>query len=157
MKSVLPLAVIGAMVVSPAFAAGGMKSSESSSQSGASSSTLGQQQSGMQDQQTVMQIQEKLKQQGYDVGPVDGIMGPNTKQALMQFQQDKGIQGSGTLDQQTAAALGVSDSGTQQSQMPSEQQQIPGGSSGSVGSGAESMGGSSQQQQQGQPPSGTTR
>ena len=45
-----------------------------------------------------------------DSGPVDGMLGPKTQAAVKEFQQSKGIQASGKLDQKTLAALGVSES-----------------------------------------------
>ena len=45
--------------------------------------------------------------QGYSPGSIDGQMGPNTRSALIKFQQDKGLTPSGTLDNATMAALGV--------------------------------------------------
>ena len=57
------------------------------------------------DNSQVSQIQQALNDQGYNVGAVDGQMGPKTKAALKQFQQAKGLQASGKLDQQTVAML----------------------------------------------------
>lgn len=57
---------------------------------------------------TVKNAQAALEQQGYNPGSVDGQMGPNTRSALMKFQQDKGLAASGTLDSATLSALGVS-------------------------------------------------
>ncbi|HET8748111.1 MAG TPA: peptidoglycan-binding domain-containing protein, partial [Ramlibacter sp.] len=54
------------------------------------------------------QVQEKLSAAGHEVQP-DGIMGPKTQAALKEFQQKQGLQASGQLDQQTLAALGVSE------------------------------------------------
>jgi hypothetical protein len=72
----------------------------------------GQQQPGEQStapvkvsRQQVRQIQEQLKTQGLYKGRVDGMMGPETKQAIQQFQQQNNLQATGTLDQQTLAAL----------------------------------------------------
>ena len=39
----------------------------------------------------VADLQRSLKNRGYDSGPVDGIMGPQTRQAVMRFQTDKGL------------------------------------------------------------------
>ena len=111
MKVVLPLALIGALTAGTALAAS-MDSSGSQSNSGMQS---GQQQWS---QSEIKQIQSKLKQQGYDVGQVDGVLGPTTQQALRQFQEDKGIQASGQPDQQTLSSLNVQPGGTQQGQMP---------------------------------------
>jgi peptidoglycan hydrolase-like protein with peptidoglycan-binding domain len=75
-----------------------------SASGGATQSKAGQQMSA----QTIKQVQEKLKAAGYDV-QVDGIMGPKTQAALKEYQQKQGLQASGQLDQQTLAALGVSE------------------------------------------------
>jgi peptidoglycan hydrolase-like protein with peptidoglycan-binding domain len=55
----------------------------------------------------VRQVQQALKDKGHDPGQIDGVMGPQTKQALQSFQQAQGISGAGELDQQTLAALDV--------------------------------------------------
>jgi hypothetical protein len=55
----------------------------------------------------VRSAQAALQAQGYNPGSIDGHMGPNTRSALMKFQQDKGLTPSGTLDDATQAALGV--------------------------------------------------
>ena len=62
--------------------------------------------SGNQDS-TVRSAQAALNQQGYSVGSVDGQWGPNTQSAVRQFQADRGLTQSGTLDSATLAALGV--------------------------------------------------
>ena len=56
---------------------------------------------------TVRSAQAALETQGYNPGSIDGQMGPNTRTALIKFQQDKGLTPSGTLDNATLAALGV--------------------------------------------------
>jgi peptidoglycan hydrolase-like protein with peptidoglycan-binding domain len=58
-------------------------------------------------QQHVRAVQQKLIQEGYDVGSADGQWGPKTSSALRKFQQDEGIQASGQIDQQTLQKLGV--------------------------------------------------
>lgn len=81
---------------------------------GGTSQQGGAMQGGMKDQASVKQVQEKLSEQGYDVGPVDGIFGPKTQQALRKFQQDKGVQPTGQIDSQTMAALGIQGEGETQ-------------------------------------------
>ncbi|HSV29250.1 MAG TPA: peptidoglycan-binding domain-containing protein, partial [Candidatus Omnitrophota bacterium] len=71
--------------------------------------------------QGVMQIQRQLGQRGYDVGPVDGLMGESTQSALRNFQRDQGLPTTGQADQQTLAALGMA--GGQQQRMSQQQQQ----------------------------------
>ncbi len=58
-------------------------------------------------QAQLKQVQQKLKDQGLYKGEIDGQMGPNTKQAVEQFQQKNDLQATGRLDQQTLAALDV--------------------------------------------------
>lgn len=62
-------------------------------------------QSSQQNSDVVKQAQQKLSDSGKDVGKVDGQMGPKTQAALKEFQQEKGLQASGQLDQETLAAL----------------------------------------------------
>lgn len=53
----------------------------------------------------VRQIQQQLQKQGFYKGRIDGVMGPETRQAIARFQQQNGMQATGNLDQQTLAAL----------------------------------------------------
>jgi hypothetical protein len=55
---------------------------------------------------TVRDAQRALNDRGFDVA-VDGLYGPNTEQALRDFQRQRGLPQTGQLDQQTMAALGV--------------------------------------------------
>lgn len=54
----------------------------------------------------IAQIQQALKREGYDPGPVDNEMGGKTKDALIKFQQDKGLP-IGNLNMETLKSLGV--------------------------------------------------
>lgn len=58
------------------------------------------------------QAQEKLGAMGKDVGTPDGQLNAKTEQALMQYQQENGLQPTGQLDQQTIAALDLNESGS---------------------------------------------
>jgi phage tail tape-measure protein len=58
---------------------------------------------------TVRKAQAALNDQGYDVGTVDGRLGPNTESAVRRFQAKSGLAESGTLDGSTLNALGVND------------------------------------------------
>lgn len=73
-----------------------------------------------QNPEVIRQVQQQLSSQGYDTGPVDGILGPKTQSSLRKFQQDRQLQASGRLDAQTLAELGVSPAETF-AQQPSEQ------------------------------------
>jgi hypothetical protein len=50
-------------------------------------------------------VQARLKQLGYDVGTEDGSMGPKTREALKQYQTDKGLPITGTPNRSTQHAL----------------------------------------------------
>ncbi|MEX1099508.1 MAG: peptidoglycan-binding domain-containing protein [Bacteriovoracaceae bacterium] len=53
------------------------------------------------------EIQKSLNDQGFHVGNVDGLIGPNTKEGLRNFQAQQDLTSSGELDQETIDALGV--------------------------------------------------
>jgi peptidoglycan hydrolase-like protein with peptidoglycan-binding domain len=55
----------------------------------------------------VTQVQEKLRQAGAYSGRADGVWGPDSQAALERFQQSRGLQVSGQLNQATAATLGL--------------------------------------------------
>ncbi len=143
MKKVLPLAMVAALATAPAWAAGmgqqsgsaqqGMQDQQQQSQQ--SPSLQGQQQgmqgqdglqqsAGQQQQQgqreMIREVQQNLQQQGYDVGNLDGVWGPNTQQALRQFQQEQGLQATGRLNQNTLAELNVDANPNQLAEMPDD-------------------------------------
>ena len=55
----------------------------------------------------VSKVQEKLRELGFDAGPVNGDFGAKTQAALAQFQLSRTIPASGQLDDMTLAELGV--------------------------------------------------
>lgn len=55
---------------------------------------------------TVISVQRALKDKGYTVGPIDGVMGLQTQTALKQFQTDNSLP-IGNLNIETLKALGV--------------------------------------------------
>jgi hypothetical protein len=57
------------------------------------------------------QVQMVLKEKGFDIGKIDGVMGPRTRRALIAFQRQQGLQPTGTLDQPSIAALGIANRG----------------------------------------------
>jgi len=69
-------------------------------------------------QSDIQQAQQQLKAQGLYRGAVDGILGPQTEQALSQFQQQNGLPQTADLDQQTMTRL--MGSGQSQGQVPSQ-------------------------------------
>ncbi len=50
-------------------------------------------------------LQQSLNTQGLNAGPVDGVMGSKTKEALKKYQGQKGLNASGEIDRQTLATL----------------------------------------------------
>lgn len=57
----------------------------------------------------VRRAQQALARGGFDVGPIDGILGSRTRKALLGFQQRRGLPPSGQLDTQTLKALDETD------------------------------------------------
>jgi len=55
----------------------------------------------------VRNVQEKLLEEGIDPGPVDGILGPQTRAGLREFQRENGLTVTGRMDNETLSALGL--------------------------------------------------
>ena len=66
---------------------------------------------GMSDK-NMKKVQEALREKGHDPGTIDGVLGPRTQQALREFQKANGLKATGTIDGETAAALGVENTGS---------------------------------------------
>lgn len=60
----------------------------------------------------VKHAQEALKSAGHDPGPIDGKIGPQTRQAIKAFQSSNGLKETGSLDAETAKKLGIDKSGS---------------------------------------------
>ncbi|MFH0732199.1 MAG: peptidoglycan-binding protein [Candidatus Omnitrophota bacterium] len=56
-------------------------------------------------QLSVRQIQTALKNAGIYKGPIDGKMGPKTKQAIREFQKANGLKSDGIVGRRTAEKL----------------------------------------------------
>ena len=57
---------------------------------------------------TVEATQEELAQQGYYNGPVDGVFGPTTRDAVAKYQTAKQLNVTGSLSPDTLQSLGLS-------------------------------------------------
>ena len=57
------------------------------------------------EQDPVKAAQKALKAKGYEIGDVDGKLGPKTRAAVQAFQKDEGIRVTGRLDKETMARL----------------------------------------------------
>ncbi len=55
----------------------------------------------------VRTAQQALRDQGYNPGPIDGVMGPRTSAAVRDYQTKEGLTASGQLDDATMDKLGV--------------------------------------------------
>jgi hypothetical protein len=69
--------------------------------------TSGSESRNMNGQQDVRLAQEALKNQGHDPGPVDGIMGSQTRRAIREFQSANGLKQTGRLDARTKEKLNI--------------------------------------------------
>jgi len=55
----------------------------------------------------IADVQAELQQMGYYKGEVDGLLGPLTREALAQYQTDKGLYATEAIDEPTLASLGL--------------------------------------------------
>jgi len=58
--------------------------------------------------QVIANVQSALQEQGYYNDAVDGLIGPNTRAALSNFQRDRGLPITAAIDGPTLQALGLS-------------------------------------------------
>jgi hypothetical protein len=57
--------------------------------------------------QVIINVQRVLKQLGYYAGDLNGSLGVDTRQALIAYQQDYGLDATGAVDEATVRALGL--------------------------------------------------
>jgi hypothetical protein len=57
-------------------------------------------------------LQQALARQGYDVGPADGVYGPRTRQAVMDWQMRNNMPATGRPDSRMMSSLGVTGGAT---------------------------------------------
>lgn len=57
--------------------------------------------------QVIENVQLQLQRDGYYAGPIDGVLGPMTRQALAAFQADRGLAVTSAVDEPTLATLGL--------------------------------------------------
>jgi hypothetical protein len=57
--------------------------------------------------QVIANVQAALQQQGYYEGEVDGLLGPLTRAAIANYQQDHGLYITSAIDEPTLASLGM--------------------------------------------------
>jgi len=68
----------------------------------------------------VREAQMKLKDSGFDPGPIDGMLGRRTGKALRDYQQSHNLKATGRLDSKTKQMLMASKENMPQSTMPGE-------------------------------------
>ena len=76
---------------------------------------FGRDEGGKASSDDVRRAQTALRDQGFDPGPIDGIDGPRTRDALSRYQQSHGLQKTARLDQATRDSLS-----SQTAQVPPE-------------------------------------
>ena len=57
--------------------------------------------------QVVANVQSALQEQGYYQGEIDGILGPQTRAALAEYQSAQGLEATGAVDEPTLETLGM--------------------------------------------------
>ena len=56
----------------------------------------------------IREVQQVLIHRGFFHGRVDGVFGPETREALISFQRKEGFEATGSIDTRTVGALGLS-------------------------------------------------
>src|SRR6266853_5962512 len=62
---------------------------------------------GLSPDQVTVNVQEQLARAGYYDGPIDGTLGPITREAIAAFQADNGLAITSAIDEPTLATLGL--------------------------------------------------
>ncbi len=62
---------------------------------------------GLSPDQVTVNVQEQLAAAGYYDGPIDGILGPMTREAIAAYQADNGLAITSAIDEPTLATLGL--------------------------------------------------
>jgi len=62
---------------------------------------------GLSPDQVTVNVQEQLARAGYYEGPIDGLLGPMTREAIAAYQADNGLAITSAIDEPTLATLGL--------------------------------------------------
>jgi putative peptidoglycan binding protein len=62
---------------------------------------------GLPPDQVTVNVQEQLARAGYYDGPIDGVLGPMTREAIAAYQADNGLAVTSAIDEPTLAAMGL--------------------------------------------------
>ena len=76
-----------------------------------------------QSQEEIREAQRVLNKMGFDAGAVDGIWGPSTASAIRNFQQSRGLEVTGRLNERTLDELGIQGRQAMQQDQPLQREQ----------------------------------
>jgi hypothetical protein len=62
---------------------------------------------GLAPDRIIVDVQSQLQRDGYYDGPIDGLLGPMTRDAIAGFQADHGLAVTSAIDEPTLATLGI--------------------------------------------------
>jgi len=62
---------------------------------------------GLSPDQVTVNVQESLAAAGYYDGPIDGVLGPMTREAIAAYQADNGLAVTSAIDEPTLATMGL--------------------------------------------------
>ena len=62
---------------------------------------------GLSPDQVTVNVQEQLAAAGYYDGPIDGVLGPMTREAIANYQADNGLAITSAIDEPTLATMGL--------------------------------------------------
>jgi hypothetical protein len=62
---------------------------------------------GLAPDRVIVDVQSQLQRDGYYEGPIDGALGPMTREAIAAFQEDHGLAVTSVIDEPTLATLGI--------------------------------------------------
>ena len=62
---------------------------------------------GLSPDQVTVNVQQQLARAGYYDGPIDGLLGPMTREAIAAYQADNGLAITSAIDEPTLATLGL--------------------------------------------------
>jgi hypothetical protein len=62
---------------------------------------------GLTPDRVTVDVQQQLQRDGYYDGPIDGALGPMTREAIAAFQADNGLSVTSVIDEPTLSALGI--------------------------------------------------
>jgi peptidoglycan hydrolase-like protein with peptidoglycan-binding domain len=68
---------------------------------------FGEEKAALMHKDNIKKVQEALRDKGYYSGHVDGVLGPQTRAGISQYQKSENLSVTGHLDGETSGKLGV--------------------------------------------------